>query len=53
MASVIGKSQLEVCGAAIITHRSGTGSGPGTTLHRQRANQSFARMRVTDGGYCR
>jgi hypothetical protein len=53
MASVIGKSQLDVWGAAIITQRSGTGSGPSTTLQRQRANQIRARIFATGGGYRR
>jgi len=42
-ASVNGKSQLEVWGAAIITQRSGTGSAAGATDQRQSASQRRAR----------
>ncbi len=38
MARVIGKSQLLVCGAAIITHFGGSGSS-WTTFQRQSASQ--------------
>ena len=41
-ASVSGKSQLVVCGAAIITQCAGTGSAGSTACHRQMNNQKRA-----------
>ena len=45
-ASVIGKSQLVVCGAAIITHLAGTGSSRVTASKRHRNNQKRANREV-------
>ena len=47
MASVIGKSQLLVCGAAIMTHFGGSGSSC-VTFQRHRASQIRDNTRLID-----